>query len=462
MISRTHKHPWARFAALTALAGTSLVSAGPAQAQQVYVGVADQWNDLLAHGDQWQYVRQNADGFYVNFIEMDWVLKKEHAMTQGKLAQTAALFHHKNAYYESDMHETVENEQASIAALQAAGFTIPYTSLNYGWSAPRAETLKTYRLRAGQPPRLNFVQDGPWTIAGDITSDGDPHPVFTNKQYRNWVKSVDGISTDGPLGLWQSDQGGMRHGSFSMVKFAHGLHKQAMVMLCPYGAGVPTYDPSLFLQTAQDCVHQHEDADALPDIWAVFEYATSIAAVPEQKDGKPFNSTTGVAYWLLHHIQDPDHQAHLDVTAERGMTVHQAPPVAGVPLTRVSVPVSAHGQTSRTRTVTCTLQNDSDWLDFCPVVRARQSDLGRNWTVRCVLDGKDVSNEMLHSSGLVCVGPRRLLPATKRTLQISLTCKRLHDRASAKTLPPVEVVLELLSHPSRTKQVHRRIVLHVS
>ena len=28
---------------------------------------------------------------------------------------------------------------------------------------------------------------------------------------------------------------------------------------------------------------EHEDNDAEPDIWSVFEYATSIAAVPEER-----------------------------------------------------------------------------------------------------------------------------------------------------------------------------------
>ncbi|RYG65649.1 hypothetical protein EON80_16975 [bacterium] len=62
----------------------------PAEAQQVYVGVADQWDDLLKKPDQWKFVRENADGFYVNFIEMNWMKENPE-----KLGRTAALFTYK-------------------------------------------------------------------------------------------------------------------------------------------------------------------------------------------------------------------------------------------------------------------------------------------------------------------------------------------------------------------------------
>ena len=415
-----------------AVLGLAAFTIGAAPAQQVYVGAADQWNDLLAHPDQWQYVRRNADGFYVNFIEMDWLPKNERGMSQAKLQETAALFHHKNAYYESDMNETVANEQDSLTRLQAAGFTVPYTSLNYGWSASRAEGLKTYALPHGQAPRLNMVQAGPWVIGGSLRGDHGGAAPLTNADYRAWIGQADGDSTDGPMGLWAVDAGGMHGGSFSMVKFAHSLHKQAVVMLCPYGAGQKAYTPDMFLQVAQDCVHQHEDAGALPDIWTVFEYATSIAAVPEQVNGRPGNSTTGVAYWLLHHIHDPAHQARLD-----------------------PAPGTAAQQTATARTFTYRLHNKSAWLDLCPVLRARLMAPGGDWVARYTLDGQDVTAEM-GKGGFVCVGRLRLLPGTQRTLQITLTHTK---RVGGNSQRPASLVLELMPHPSQITQVQQRITL---
>ena len=184
-----------------------LLSGFSAQAQKVYVGVADQWADLIAHGDQWQYVRQNADGFYINFIEMNWVAKNEHGMNPEQLRKTAALFTHKNAYFESDYKLDGQDETADdrdLDLLQSAGFTVPYTSLNTGWDTRRYQNLKHYHLLSHQPARYSFVQNGPWTIDGDIHGDVSTGGLFTNAEYRAWFDQSDGTTTDGPLGFWNS------------------------------------------------------------------------------------------------------------------------------------------------------------------------------------------------------------------------------------------------------------------
>ena len=124
-------------------------------APKVYVGVADQWDDLVSHPDGWTFVRQNADGFYVNFIEMEWAAKGQQGKSQETLNRTAALFTHKNAYFESDYKldgQSEADDDRDIDMLQKAGFTIPYTSLNTGWDVPRYKNLKTYHLLPHQSP----------------------------------------------------------------------------------------------------------------------------------------------------------------------------------------------------------------------------------------------------------------------------------------------------------------------
>ena len=160
--------------------------------------------------------------------------------------------------------------------------------------------------RQGLPPGVTrpcLAQNGPWTFGGgDITKD-----IGENARMRADTARTDGASTDGPLSLWQADQGQMRSGSFSVVKYAHRLHKTAAVMVTPYDLK----PRSLWLAAAQGCVRQHEDAGAKPDIWIVFEYATDTPTLPETVDGKPADTITGMAYWLIHHVQDPKHWAHL-------------------------------------------------------------------------------------------------------------------------------------------------------
>ena len=78
-------------------------------------------------------------------------------------------------------------------------------------------------------------------------------------------------------------------------------------MINPYGANQKNYSTKDFLAVAQDQVRQLENGSARPDIWIVYEYAVTFPAVPEQVDGQPANTTTGFAYWLIHHIDDPVH-----------------------------------------------------------------------------------------------------------------------------------------------------------
>lgn len=72
-------------------------------------------------------------------------------------------------------------------------------------------------------------------------------------------------------------------------------------MLCPYGAGVVTYNSTRdFVTVGISTIHGHEDNEIDPDIWIIFEYAdSSIPAVLEQINGYPANSTTGMAYYAL-------------------------------------------------------------------------------------------------------------------------------------------------------------------
>ena len=192
------------------------------------------------------------------------------------------------------MHDaTAAADQRSLFILQIAGFAVPYTSLNYGWSRERSNNLKTFALPAGQPKRLCVVQEGPWTLGGDISRDTE-----ANYAKRSYIDQDDGDSTDGVMGFWQADLKGMRTASYSMVKYAHARGKRSLVMVTPYAAKIPTYDPDKdFLATAQECVRQHENAGASPDYWSVFEYATHFPLVPEaDSDGQPANTLTGIAY----------------------------------------------------------------------------------------------------------------------------------------------------------------------
>lgn len=381
---------------------------------EVYVGVADNYMDQIKSPTKWSYVSQNADGFYINFIELDSMYKQSTIDSYGK------LFTNKSAIIESDMNSSLEKEQEYINKLQSAGFTIPYTSLNYGWDKERQDNLKTYALKDGQEPRLCFVQDGTWNISGSILDDKGNNGVFTNLDYRSWVNQADGTSTDGPLGFWTIDQGKMKAASYSIVKFSHSLGKKASLMLCPYGAGVASYTPKMYLEVGKSCVREHEDNDADPDIWAVFEYATSIAAVPEQKDGEPFNSTTGMAYYVIKHIKGDPNTLDLYTTDDSGAITGKEIFDPNVDATSQNVTFNLSVPAGTVYHYAISTANLSSWCDYASMLKAAATGSTNAWSLQFKLIDKDITNSVL-SSGFKFYQNNRLNPLTTQTVDLYIT-----------------------------------------
>ncbi|MDQ2687874.1 MAG: hypothetical protein M3Y28_08415 [Armatimonadota bacterium] len=438
---------------LTAVTVGAALTAAPhaARAQQVYVGSGNGWTTLSAQPNQWSYVRQNADGFYINFIQ----LLRVNAATMSKLS---AQMTHKNAYYESDSRYTglggfPDGGQFSLAlqaseldALLQGGFAVPYTSLNYGLDAAKEDALKHQGLPAGKT-RPCFTQCGPWTYGGDINSNVGPAA-----QIRANISKSDGASTDGPMSLWQSDQGKMQAGSYSLVKYVHGLHKTAAVMVAPYNLQ-PT---SQWLSVAQTCVRQHENAGAKPNIWIVFEYATTTPTLPETVNGQPADTITGMAYWLIHHVKDPQHWARLSAPA--GFATHTTHTQAGTEITQVALPTdNARGTCradSNSRVFDLTLHNSSAWLDLCPVLSANALAPKHGWNVRYRVAGQDVTRQMVSKDGLAFINGLRLWPGQTKTVQVILS-----RTASAETTPP-DVQISLRPGVSAKARVNQTLTLH--
>jgi hypothetical protein len=442
--------------ALYALAGLAIGGARPACAQQIFFGVADQWQPLLAHPESWPFVQRNADGFYVNFIMMNRLIRHNGGMSEATLRQTCGLFASHRAYLESDIRTPTagttggggggkndgaspEQESQYIQMLHQAGCSVPYTSLNYGWNAERAEHLTHFDLTEGH--RLNFVQGAPWALGGNIMGPSVHEHPGLNENLRQWTRESDGIATDGPLGLWASDHKGFREADISIVHFAHAVHKKVMIMLAPFAAGqtqvyVPKRD---LLATGQNMVRTLESAHAIPDIWVVFEYATDIPPVPEQVGGKPIDSMTGLAFWLIHHVHDPARWARLD------------PPAAA---------------SGTAQPIGLTLANHSDWLDVSPLLHLRAAGMPAGVTARLMLDGHDVTQEASAGDGLALTGERTLWPGGQHRLALQILRHGVPVSARAvlqdgATAAPDGAHLELTLAPSAgvPGEIHQRLVV---
>ena len=406
-----------------------VLSAGtlPAQrAAQVYVGGGDEhrgaFDGYLADPDGWTWVRQHADGYYLNTFPLK--SNAGDAEQNGRLRKMADLFAHRNVFYETEAESYAHrvhdaDDQTRIKILQGAGFTVTYITCNGAFTDERAALLKTW---SGTRPLLALM--GPWAIGGDIKHPTNPKAA----QWRTLTDKNDGNATDSPLAAWEKNSGNCRNGSYSGVRYAQAKGKLAEVMLCPHKLGTNENWLAMSEQYGRD----HEDNDAFPDLWAVSYYAAYLeahAVTPEQVDGAPAASVTGVACYLIHHLQDNDRAAKLSAPTLPAL----ANPADGARLV-----LNAPSQTFQVA-----LDNGSTWLDLIPVLKAQVNDPGTAWNVTFAAGGRDITAAVRSPAGLCFYKTDRLKPGNNRTISVTVSSK-----TGQISRAPLTVTLQLFPHPT--------------
>jgi hypothetical protein len=399
----------------TVLLIAALLVVSVAAKQEIYYGEAELIHQLLDNPSEWTYVQKNVDGFYVSFGQL--IVN----MSPDDLLGFFKLFTNKFIYYETDadpQHQALDTDKAEIVIFHNGGWNITYTSQNFGWTVERDEILGYYNLTEHVLRRPDFVQIGPWTISGNISNDPGTGP-YPNAQYRAWINQSDGVSTDGPMGYWQIDYQQVREGSYSVVQYAHRIGRPAAVMLCPYSAGINTYNSTRdFLTVGISAIQGHEDNDADPDIWIIFEYGDGvIPAVPEQVNGYPANSTTGMAFYALKH-RDGEPET-LDLYVDEGKAGQY---------TYVNQPATADLILNSNVTVgmiynyTLHIADYSPWLDYAACIRVLVS-AGRQdgWDIGYSIGGVDITAAMTNVNGFVFVRENRVLPNSEQSIRVSFT-----------------------------------------
>ncbi len=442
---------WRRSGALgVAVAGAAMLLASGTRAQQVYIGGGDNspgaFDGYLNDPNGWTYVRANANGYYINNFALN--TNTADATQNSKLSRMAGLFTSKNVFYETDLQRTTDGEDEVKIDILRQFFNVSYATLNKGWTASRISALQW------RAPRPVLAMVAPWLISGDINSSAGAAD-------RDSINHMSGSSTDGPMGLWRTDQGSMHGGSYSTVKYSHANSKLAMVMIAPYQSG----SGSSFLSLGETCVRQHENAGAKPDIWAIEYYAAQLEqypVTPEQVNGQPAGTLTGMAYWLIHHVRDPAHWARLSLPTIHGAQVHMA--TATQPTETVSaalaLPVTHGVGCAAPRTVNLTLHNSSKWLDLCPVLQAKVSDSDNRWNVRFRVAGKDVTRDMTTGDGLSFINSLRLWPG--QTRQVQMTVSRRNNASARGASRPISVQIGLRPNPSAKHLVNQMVRINLA
>lgn len=422
---------------------------------KVYIGIADRWHEMDDENNysKWSYVRENAAGYYTNFIVM-WKNSYQNSVDPQKSCDDMRKAFLKNGCFFETSMETGVNSDANgvnneatdkkyIDLLTNAGFVVDQTSLNYGVSTQRINTLKTYR---GQRNCLTLA--GPWCVGGDILSDTEAG----NKLLRDNILITDGMQTDGPLGYWYANVQKMKEGSYSLVNFVEKSNKISAIMLSPYDAGVTGYNQTFdFLSVSKQCVFGHEDNNVSPDMWTIWTYGEhpDEPTFPESivnatGETEAANTMMGVGYWLIKHLNNfPKLEAKETGAVNNQVAVN----VTNGTDAEVTIRKGSNGITQYSMPLIISNAADPQ-IEISPVIHAILSGDTKDWTISFSLAGQDVTDNIVYKGGLNCIANLRLTKTNKLTLNLNIKSKN----SNASTLPsPVTIKIETMSNISNTK-----------
>lgn len=372
----------------------------PDRSPSVYYGFMSKFNETADPNNysQWDYTRKNLSGFYTNFIDM-WQMQYQNPVDASVTCRNlSSAFSSKRAFFEATMEQKVNDEpngvinidtdKGMLDLLTNAGFNVDYASVNYMNVADEAACKQHIdNLKSYDGNRKVLYLCGPWGFNGDITSSNDAMTMA------GWT---DGIATDGPLGYWHVNQGNMQQCSYSVVKAVNDEKKESAIMLCPYSVEQEGYNPAKdFLTVSKNCVFGHEDNDAAPQIWTLWMYGGNEinnfpqfpeSTIDENGEAVPNNTATGVAYWLLKHLNT-------------------------LPATKVT--------SSDDNTITVEMTNEGNsHIELSPVVRAIEDSGTSDFKLSFFIGNQDVTREMVYNGGYNCVGASRISSDNPLTITI--------------------------------------------
>ena len=334
----------------------------------------------------------------------------------------ANAFTHKDAFYETDMNYPEASDKRNLDCLTSGGFRVLSTSLNYGISTERVQTLKTYK---GKRECLALM--GPWTLGGDILGD-----AAGNASLRENIKATNGMAADSPLRLWYDDDSSTREGLYSTVTFTNQLNKTSAVMLAPPDSNDrPGYGGPRFLASSQRMVFDLEDHQAVPGIWGVYPYGAvqSLATFPEsvvdaEGDTVAPDTKMGVAYWLLKHFNTLP-----KVTLLRSDMVKTDAQVIPENQNHAVVYFGKGKNGVAACTVRFGIANGfAPGIAISPVIRAIIRN-GDGWDIQFKLRGKNVTDSVVYEGGLNFVGELRIFQGESLDAGNEYSSKKTESKA---------------------------------
>lgn len=398
----------------------------------VYIGGNIKLDQLLNRGT-WSYVADHASGYYNH---PDGLRK----MTLEQRKQIAAQFKNKRVFIEQNGHYVTQAwanpfdpKHPNAFSLSAAGFE-PYGVIAVGRPVDDWKTLlQAYdKLGYKQCYVMTGISSGIKYKNGWLDAKNDVYRTCMA------LPGTAGGSMDEPVNLFFGYHGKWRQSTIDEIKWLHAHGKKFIYLMSPNSAG------DQFLDLSKKLVRSLESAGAIPDIYAVEYYRKGYDMTPETVKDKagnqlPANTVTGIAYWLMKHQDGAPGFADLWLQDGAGNAYAQGTitPQANNARAMVHIPANTH---SISYTVNVTSKDSV--IDYIPVIQVKTKSPIVGWTVSFAANGHNVTSEVMDGNGYVFKGNDVLWPG--KTEHITMTLTRT---ASAATVSPLDIVLQLRAHP---------------
>lgn len=378
----------------------------------------------------WSYVADNANGFY--FHPVGFTSASDYTLSTAEKQVICDNFSNRLALVEGDMGGTDPN--ASLGDIQEiAGFGLKPFSTFINRVAPNAAVWRQLIRNNARLGASTYAMTAPHRI---YTAPGGWYdPAYAYARTNTVAVGCAGSGVDAPVYLYANYGSFYRQVIWDQRDYTVVNGKKFNYLVSPNNS----YDQQLMTDTLY-LVRTLEDNGHEADVYGVVLYGTRpVDLTPETTN---YNGVvqanwtiTGLAYYLLKHRDGEPGTLDLFATATNGTRYAQG--IAAPILTNASqgVPFNA----AQSNYFTLTLTNQSRWLDYAAVLRARTGPgQATNWNLTFKLGSTDITGAVLSETGYVFLASRRLMPQTNQSVGLSLSPK------GAPT--PLSLVIEALPH----------------
>jgi autotransporter-associated beta strand protein len=402
-----HHRPPLAPARLWPLIAVVLLAAGRSHAvnYEVYPGSAFYLNQMLDRST-WSFVADHCNGLYhhpVGFSELDAAAEETYA----------AHFKNRFAMVEGDMgNGSTTGDVANLQRMTALGLTPVAAFVNRPSSNPAV-----WR----QLVRNNAAQGAPsYEMLAPHRLDDSPlgwyDPARDYARTNMLVAGCIGSGVDAPVYLYVNEGAAYRKTIHDLRDWSVANGKRFNYLVSPNNS----YNAAL-LEDTRFLVRDLEDKGHEPDVYGIVLYGERpVDLTPEKTTvngvDQPATTITGLAYYLIKHRDGEP--GTLDLSARRDNLDHGAG-VTGPTLAGSSQTIALPGTAASTWTIR--MKDNSPWLDYAGVLRARATGASGDWLVAFASGGSNITQQVLSDRGRIFVGAERWLPGTTREITMTVT-----------------------------------------